>query len=157
MKPMEFFLVGLMLFVFTNTTGQNIFVYAEQELNFGEFYLSNDSRGEISITHTGEWTASGNINLLNSTHHPAVFIISTDSRVPIKVEVEAFVQKLRNPKGNEMQINLQNFKPLVYILQAGLPVQIVVGGTLIVNSKAASSSGDYRGSISLSIHTLNEK
>lgn len=156
MKPMEFFLIGLLLFVVTNTRGQNIYVSAEQELDFGVFYLSNDSRGAITISNTGDWTASGNINLLNSNHHPAVFYISTDSSEPIKVEVVAFVQKLYNSKGNEMQITVLNYKPSVYTIQANFPVQILVGATLVVNSKVALSSGNYAGTLSLSVSTLND-
>lgn len=157
MKPFEFFSVGFLLLLVTNLMGQNIYVYADQELNFGEFYLSNNARGEVTISKTGDLTSSGNINLLNSTHHPAVFMISTDSLEPIKVEVEAFVQKLHNQEGNEMYITLLSFEPMVYLLQAGFPVQISVGATLILNSAIASSSGNYRGSISLSVNTLNEK
>lgn len=156
MKQLRFFLVGLLLLIVTNTMGQNIYVYAEQKLNFGEFYLSNDSRGEITIAKTGDWTASGNINLLNSSHHPAVFNISTDSPVPIKVEVEAIVQKLYNSKGNEMQITLLNLEPSVYTIQANFPAQILVGATLVVNPKVALSAGNYEGSILLSVINFND-
>lgn len=137
-------------------TAQNIFVSAEQELSFGDFYFSGKSGGTVSISNEGIWGSTGNVHQINSTYQPAGFIISTDSRIPVKIQVDTPTGILTNAAGNSMSLELNEVESIYYSVQEGSPAQIFIGGTLKIGPEAVSSPGGYSGNISIRVTIYNE-
>lgn len=130
-------------------------MYAEQELKFGEFFVSNNSSGSVTVSSNGDWSSSGNVHLLGATQQPATFIISTDNSTPVTVQVQAFALRFQNPAGEEIPFRLSTVEPSVYTVQAGSPVRVKIGGTVDI-SPETSSMGHFSGRISLSVNSYND-
>lgn len=137
-------------------TAQNIFVSAEQELSFGDFYFSGKSGGTVSISNTGLWSSTGNVHQINSTYQPAGFIISTDSRTPVKIQVDAPTGILTNSEGRSMSLTLNEVDIMYHSIQEGSPAQVFLGGTLEIDPEAVSSPGGYSGNVSIRVTIYNE-
>lgn len=146
------FLVFLYLMA-ANLTAQNIYIYPEQALEFGDFTAS-DAGGTVTISSNGDRSSTGTTQLLNSTFHPAVFRISTDSTSAMEILVEVFREALINSEGTSMVLASVSPSSQIYILQAGKPVKVVVGGTVQIDSENFSS-GAFFGNISITV-TQNE-
>lgn len=155
MKPLKIFFIGLFSSLAGNLMAQNISVHSEQELSFGTFYFSEGTGGTIKISDRGEWSSSGNAHLVIQNHHPAVFIISTDSPEPIDVQVETFAQAMQSPAKQNLYLSLDKL-PSIYTIQAGSPVQIILGGLLQIDPNTTTISGSYNGDVSLRVTLFNE-
>lgn len=138
------------------STAQNIFVSAEQELSFGDFYFSGKSGGTVSISNEGIWSSTGNVHQISSTYQPAGFIISTDSRTPVKIQVEAPTRIPTNAEGKSISLTLNEVDTMYHSVQEGSPVHVFLGGTLKIDPEAVSSPGGYSGNISIRVTIYNE-
>jgi hypothetical protein len=141
----------VLLFLFGAVAqAQKIYITTEQNLLFGDFYLSNGTdSGTVSISNTGEWSATGNIHQLRSNHQPAVFIISTESETPIHVKVEVITGTLSNENGNAISLDPEDSGIQFCKVQRGFPATISIGGSLEISPKNKNDQGDYQGSISI--------
>lgn len=145
-----------MIYIAGPSMAQNIFISAEQELSFGNFYFSGKSGGTVTISNNGTWSSTGNIHQINSTYQPAGFIISTDSPVPVKIQVSTPSSALTNAEGKSMSLTLNEPDKVVHSIQEGSPVQVFLGGTLEIDPEAVSSPGGYSGNISIRVTIYNE-
>lgn len=156
MDPLKIFLLIFLALVSRISIAQNIYISTEQELNFGDLYLSGTAGGTISISSTGEWTSTGEVHLLNPLHHSAAFVLSTDSPTPVQVQVETPLTILTNQKGNKMSLQLDATGSTQHTLQQGFPKHISLGGTLTIDPDSKSSPGDYNGSVLIRVIIYNE-
>lgn len=138
-----------------NSAAQNIYVYPEQDLTFGSFYLSGGTGGTVTVSNTGEWSSTGDVNIIGAGPRPAVYSIVTDSPIPITVEVETLSGTLSNSSGKEMNLEAGETNTELYLIQQGSPLQIFVGGRLEVDAKTASSPGDYNGQAWIRVSLYN--
>lgn len=153
MKLHKSLFFGFLYLTAASLTAQNIYIYSEQALEFGDFTVA-EAGGTVTISSNGERSSSGTTQLLNSTYHPAVFRISTDNPNPMQVLVEITREALSNSEGTSMVLTSVSSATDVYMLQAGKPTKIVIGGTIQMNSQNFSS-GAFFGNISITV-TRNE-
>jgi hypothetical protein len=141
----------VLLFLFgTVAQAQKIYITTEQSLVFGDFYFSSGTdSGIISLSNTGEWSATGNIHQLRSNHQPAVFIISTESKTPVNVRVDVMTGTLSNENGNAISLDPEDSGIQFCKVQRGFPATISIGGSLEITPKNKNDQGDYQGSISI--------
>lgn len=150
-------LLLVLLFLFGAVSqAQKIHITVEQNLVFGDFYLSNGTdSGTISLSNTGEWSATGNIHQLLSNHQPAVFNISTKSKTPVNVRVEVMTGTLSNENGYTISLHPQDSGIQFCKVRKGFPVTISRGANLEITPKNKNYLGDYQGNISITatVHT----
>ena len=136
---------------------QNINVSIEQDLCFGDFYLSGSTgSGTVTVSNSGEWSSTGNIHQLRSNQQPAVFNISTESQTPVHVGAEILTGSLTNPNGNAISLDPVDSRIKFYTVQRGHPVRIFIGGSLKITPATKYHQGDYKGSISITVTIYNE-
>lgn len=135
---------------------QNIYVQSQQSLSFGEFVLTNEAPGIISISDSGEWSSSGNVQLLSSNYHPAIFILSTDHSQSIKVQVEVEYHGLEGADNKHIPFAVA-FEDLgVFTIVEDSPALVMVGGSIKINSRLTSSEEKFSGNISLRVSILED-
>lgn len=139
----------LIFLVVTNLPAQNIYIYPEQPLEFGDFTVA-EAGGTVTVSNVGMRSSSGGIQLLNSVHHPAIFRVTTDHPEPIEVLVEVSREVLVNAEGTAILMASVSPNARTYIVQAGKPVQVKVGGTIQMGS-GVSSPGEFQGNISITV------
>ncbi|AFU69868.1 hypothetical protein P700755_003218 [Psychroflexus torquis ATCC 700755] len=150
MNLLKSLILALLFLVCSTVRSQNIYITVEQNLVFGNFYLSNGTdSGTVSLSNKGEWSSSRNIHQLLSNHQPAVFNISTKSKTPVNVRVEVMTGTLSNENGYTISLNPQDSGIQFYKVQKGLPVTISRGANLEVTPKNKNYRGDYQGNISI--------
>jgi len=143
-------LLVLLFFVCSTARSQDIYITVEQNLVFGDFYLSSGTdSGTVSVSNNGEWSSTGNIHQLLSNHQPAVFNISTKSKTPVNVRVEVMTGTLSNENGYTISLNPQDSGVQFCKVQKGLPVTISIGASLEITPKNKNDQGDYQGNISI--------
>lgn len=147
LTPVSFIVFFLMV---GNLTAQNIFIHGEQELQFGDFFLSENKGGTIRISNTGQRSFTGGVNLLSANYSPAIFNISTDSQAPIEVEIDAYIENMINAEGAEMPLEVNETHHKVYTLEAGKPLRLFIGGTLKIDPGVNQSLGSFKGVVTLS-------
>lgn len=134
---------------------QNIFISVTQELNFGDFYLLNSSQNAtVRVSSAGEWTHSGNARQINSNHSPAIFSITTDSKIPITIQVHTTPGLMTNSKGLHLALLSEDTKTF-YTLQKDRPLKIPVGGILKIDNGDALN-GAFSGNLSIWVTIINE-
>lgn len=141
--------------MFQTGTSQSISVVNVQGLEFGAFYFTGDSTGTtVTVSNTGVWSATGNINRVNSNYQAAAFTISTDSQTEISVQASRPIINIFNNKGESISLETGVSYPEFPRVQQGMPAQVFIGGTLNVSSEV--SNGDYSGEISINFSIHNE-
>lgn len=143
--------------MFQTGTSQSISVVNVQGLEFGAFYFTGDPGGSsITISNTGIWSSTGNIQLVNSTYQAAAFRISTDSETEIRVQADKPIITFFNNNNEGESISLETgvLYPEFPRVKQGFPAQVFIGGTLNVSSEV--SSGDYSWEISINFSIHNE-
>jgi hypothetical protein len=134
----------------TVAQSQKIHIAVEQNLFFGDFYLSSGTdSGTVSLSNNGEWSATGNIHQLLSNHQPAIFSISTKSQTFVNVRVEVTTGNLSNENGNAISLDPKDSGIQFYKVKRGFPVTISIGGTLKITPTNKNYQGNYQGSISI--------
>lgn len=147
----------LLFFICAIARSQKIYIAVEQDLFFGDFYLSSGTdSGTVTLSNNGEWSSTGNIHQLRSNHQPAVFNISTESQTPINVGVEIMTGNLINPNGYAISLDPKDSGIQFYKVQRGFPVRITIGGSLKIIPKNEYYQGDYQGNISIRGTIYNE-
>ena len=155
MKSINLILILTIFLVFQTGTSQSINVVNVQGLEFGAFYFTGDSVGTtITVSNTGIWSATGNLNRVNSTYQAAAFTISTDSETEISVQVDRPIINIFNNKGESISLETGVSYPEFPIVQQGFPAQVLIGGTLNVISEV--STGDFSGEILINFSIHNE-
>lgn len=154
MKPLKMIFLGLLFLLAANLSAQNIYIYPEQALEFGDFIVA-DNGGTVTVTNTGMRSSSGTVQLLNSEYYPAIFTISTDNLTPIGIRVEVSKEVLMNAEGTAMMMASVSPTANTYTIQAGKPVQVKIGGTIQMNS-GVFSPGEFQGNISITVNPNSE-
>ena len=149
MKPLQLLFLGLLFFTAGNLVAQNIYIYPEQSLEFGNFTVPNGG-GTVPITDSGDRYSTGTIQLLNSIYHPAIFQISTDNITPLEVIVEVSREPLVNSEGTAMIMASVSPVADTYTIQAGEPAQVKIGGTIQMNT-SDYTPGKFQGNISITV------
>lgn len=89
LKSINLLLILTTFLIFQTGTSQSISVVNVQGLEFGSFYFTGNPGGStITVSNTGTWSSSGNIQRVNSTYQAAAFRISTDSETEIRVQAD---------------------------------------------------------------------
>ena len=146
-KPLLFVLLFLVGAV---AQSQKIHIAVEQNLFFGDFYLSSGTdSGTVSLSNNGEWSSTGNIHQLLSNQQPAIFNISTKSKTPVNVRVEVMTGTFINAKGNTISLHPEDSGIQFCKVKRGFPEIISIGGTLKITPKNKNYQGNYKGSISI--------
>lgn len=153
---MKFFCIFFLSLMAVTSPAQNIYITTEQDLNFGEFFMSGPAGGTIQISDSGAWNSSGEIQLLNPSHQPAVFLLSTDSPTPVEVQVETPSTNLTNAYGKKMILQLNSPGFTSHTIRLGVPKRITLGGTLSMDAEIGNSPGAYSGSILIRVMIYNE-
>jgi len=156
LKLLKSSLLVLLFLVGALARSQKIDIAVEQNLFFGDFYLSNGTdSGTVSLSNNGEWSSTGNIHQLLSNHQPAVFNISTKSKTPVNVRVEVMTGTFINANGNTISLHPEDSGIQFCKVKRGFPVIISIGGTLNITPKNKNYQGNYKGSISITatVHT----
>lgn len=153
---MKFLTTVFITFMAATSPAQNINISTEQDLSFGEFYISGTTGGTIEISDSGTWNSSGGIQLLNPTHQPAVFLLSTSSPTPVEVQVETSSSSLTNAEGKKMILRLNSTGITSYTISQGTPKKISLGGTLRMDADIGNSPGDYSGNVLIRVMIYNE-
>jgi hypothetical protein len=155
LKSLNLILILTIFLVFQTGISQNISVVHVQELEFGAFYFTGDSGGStITVSNTGKWSATGNIQQVNSNYQAAAFRISTDSETEIRVQADKPIINILNKKGESISLETGVSYPEFPSAKQGFPAQVFIGGTLNVDSEV--STGNYSGEISINFSIHNE-
>ena len=147
---MKYYFLFLWLLLGTNSHAQDVHVAAEQDLNFGKFYISGNSMGIISINDDRTWQADSNVQFLDKFPQAAVFKIWTESLVPIKVRVEIINGSLSNSTNTLSHSVTNDVNTYYYIISHDKSVRINVGGSLRIEPNVGYSSGLFQGNVSVS-------
>jgi hypothetical protein len=154
LKPLLFVLLFLDGAV---AQSQKIHIAVEQNLFFGDFYLSSGTdSGTVSLSNNGEWSSTGNIHQLLSNQQPAIFNISTKSKTPVTVRVEVITGNLSNENGYAISLHPEDSGIQFYKVKRGFPETISIGGTLRITPKNKNYQGNYKGSISITATVYSE-
>ena len=147
---MKSLLFVLLFLVSAVAQSQKIYITTEQNLFFGDFYLSSGTdSGTVSLSNNGEWSSTGNIHQLLSNQQPAIFNISTKSKTPVNVRVEVMTGTFINAKGNTISLHPEDSGIQFCKVKRGFPEIISIGGTLKITPKNKNYQGNYKGSISI--------
>lgn len=150
MNLLKSVLFVLLFFACAVAQSQKFHIAVEQNLVFGDFYLSSGTdSGTVSVSNNGEWSSTGNIHQLLSNHQPAVFNISTKSQTPVHVRVDVTTGTLINANGYAISLDPKDSGIQFYKVQRGFPVTVSIGGSLKITPKNKNYQGDYQGSISI--------
>ncbi|HSI70238.1 MAG TPA: DUF4402 domain-containing protein [Gillisia sp.] len=156
MTELKIFLMILLALVAGKSFSQNIYISTEQELNFGDFYISGTGDATIMLSDTGQRSSSGNVNFLNNKHHPVTYILTTDNPTPLQVQVDTPTSVLTNAEGKKMSVRLNPTDNLIHTLQKDIPKRISLGGILTLDLETGTSPGNYSGNILITVMILNE-
>lgn len=158
MKPVKLVILLILSFVFTKGVSQDITVNKEQDFNFGSFYSSNSSGGSVSVSNTGNWSSTGNIFQVGSTHQPAVFTVTcTCTTSSIIVEVNRPTGILTNGNGESIDLQTGIAEPeFTRLSLTSSSAQITIGATLTIGEQAISSLGEYNGTVLLTFTSYYE-
>lgn len=154
-------MLRMLLFISLTSFGlagysQNIHVFPEQPLTFGEFYFSGSSGGTIDVTASGDWVASGEVHQLHPTHQPALFTITTDSQTPVYIQVEIYSGNLQDQEGNKLRLIPEQPENYTFSIQQGKPLKLHIGGRLEIEPGAVSGGGNFSGDFSIRAILVNE-
>jgi len=130
-----------------------------EELSFGQIFASN-SAGTVTITPTGTRTRTGGVNLVGSTHHPAIFAGFGQPNQRVQISLGSNSIFLTGP-GTRMRAHtfvigstptaVLTTTPQVFrIATPSGGFAFPVGATLDVNANQAP--GTYRGTWSITLN-----
>ncbi|CAM4139783.1 DUF4402 domain-containing protein [Gillisia hiemivivida] len=127
-------------------------VRAEQFLNFGAFTVGTNG-GTVRVTSNGTRIANNDIYLMNmgATHTFAIFDVYANPGTIIQIQPH-LETTLSGPSGSDVRLRVDIYQDVstgpTFIVTKS-PKEVIVGGSLHIDSQAAGPPGSYNGNLHL--------
>lgn len=127
-------------------------VRTAQFLNFGTFIVG-PTGGTVRVGYDGERTANNDIYLMNmgSSHSYAIFDVYANPGTIIQIQPHLETQ-LVGPANSDVRLRVNMHQDIstgpTFILTQS-PQEVLVGGTLYIDSDSAGPPGQYNGNLIL--------
>ena len=127
-------------------------VRAAQFLNFGSFTVGPNG-GTVTVSPSGSRTSNNDIYLLNlgATHSYAIFDVYANPGTIIEIQPH-METTLSGPSGSDVRLKVDIYQDIIpgpTFIVTESPKEVIVGGSLHINSQAAGPPGSYNGNLRL--------